>query len=435
MPAHSIVSDDYSPVVHPDNSDSDDFSDIDSDGSDTTVRSMSTLSSLEVSSFFREVYGRAYPADANIPQFVPLDLGEVVRLELQHYYLKLLLESNYVGPVQSILAPDPTSPRRKRVLDIFTADGTWVQEMASEFPHVDFVSLDMIPLVPHKPRANVSFEVYDVYNGFAELDASFDMVHTRRTVSQIRDYHAFLREVDRVLKPGGLLVFGQLEIEVYEYIPPSPTTVSTPPLHRPTIPNSHPLLASCGPVPRLPFVFPSSLPSPHPSPVVLDRTLAPQPHPDPLFDSECIIPAHQSLPIMSQGMSMLRTSLSTQNCSIYMWRDLPTLLLPTSSLWNPDPDPDTLKPPTTPRGYTSIVPQVHILPNSPWHTLSPRLRAIGELVQQIGTSNWQNFGLLFRSQGLSEAETDRLVSAGSAELVSKDIYKVMRYHTVHAIKI
>lgn len=57
--------------------------------------------------------------------------------------------------------------------------------MATEFPHVDFVSLDMVPLVPHTPRANVIFEVYDVYNGLAEPDASFDMVHTRRTVSQV----------------------------------------------------------------------------------------------------------------------------------------------------------------------------------------------------------------------------------------------------------
>ena len=57
--------------------------------------------------------------------------------------------------------------------------------MASEFPHVEFVSLDIIPLVPHTPRANITYEVYDVYNGFAEPDASFDVVHTRRTVSQV----------------------------------------------------------------------------------------------------------------------------------------------------------------------------------------------------------------------------------------------------------
>ncbi|KAG8741170.1 hypothetical protein FRC10_003215 [Ceratobasidium sp. 414] len=403
--------DDNSPIVYPDSDYTDDFSDVDSDGSDTTARSMSTLSSVEVSSFFREVYGRAYPADQNIPSFVPLDISEAIRLELQHHYLKLLIQSNYFGPVATHLAPDPSTVRRKRVLDIFTADGTWVKEMAAEFEHVDFVSLDVVPLVPHSPCANIAFEVYDVYNGFAEPDASFDIVHTRRTVSQIRDYHAFLREVDRVLKPGGLLLFGQLEVEVYEYLPPTASTNKS------------------------------------------------APYPDPIPPSPQIILAHSSLPVMSRGMSMLRDSLTAQQCSVHMWRDLPALLLPGSTLWqisndsaelfesgpipNATPHPPTEHPPIPglPHsqfahrlGYTSIQSETHILPTSPWHP-SPRLHAIGDLVQQIGVANWHHFGLLFRQHGLSEVEADRLVAAGHAELASIDICKVMRYHTVHATKL
>ncbi|KAF8750863.1 S-adenosyl-L-methionine-dependent methyltransferase [Rhizoctonia solani] len=177
-----------------------DFSDIDSDSSDITTRSMSTLNSLEV--------------------------NKAARLEIQHHYMKLMIGSNYFGPVLEILQPHPT--RRKRVLDVFTADGTWAQEMATEFPHVDFVSLDMIPLVPHAPRPNISFEVYDVYNGLAEPDASFDIVHARRTITQFRDYNSFLREIHRVLKPGGLILFGQVEIEVYEYTSPDQSTPNDP---------------------------------------------------------------------------------------------------------------------------------------------------------------------------------------------------------------
>ncbi|KAG8765285.1 hypothetical protein FRC12_007593 [Ceratobasidium sp. 428] len=124
-PVRGNDEEDNSPIIYPDSDDTEDFSDVDSDGSDTTVRSMSTLSSVEVSSFFREVYGRAYPADQNIPAFVPVDAGEAVRLELQHYYLKLLIQSNYFGPLVSHLSPNPSTARRKRVLDIFTADGTW----------------------------------------------------------------------------------------------------------------------------------------------------------------------------------------------------------------------------------------------------------------------------------------------------------------------
>jgi ubiquinone/menaquinone biosynthesis C-methylase UbiE len=39
-------------------------------------------------------------------------------------------------------------------------------------------------------------------------------------LSQCRDYNSFLREIHRVLKPGGLMLFGQIEIEVYEYTIP-----------------------------------------------------------------------------------------------------------------------------------------------------------------------------------------------------------------------
>lgn len=61
-----------------------------------------------------------------------------------------------------------------------------VREMANNFPHVDFISVDTIPLVPHIPCVNIlGYEVYDVYNGIAELDESFDLVHMRHVVSKV----------------------------------------------------------------------------------------------------------------------------------------------------------------------------------------------------------------------------------------------------------
>ncbi|CAE6433759.1 unnamed protein product [Rhizoctonia solani] len=349
-----------------------DFSDVDSDSSDTTARSISTLNSLEVNSYFREVYGRAYPADRNIPAFVPLDNGEAARLEIQHHYMKLMTGSNYFGPVREILQPHPT--RRKRVLDVFTADGTWAQEMATEFPHVDFVSLDMIPLVPHTPRPNISFEVYDVYNGFAEPEASFDIVHTRRTVTQI-------------------------EIEVYEY----------------TIPDQS-------------------------SPDVPKDTLLPGPH---------VILAKHSLPVMTHGMHLLRKSLEAQLVRVNMWRELPELIARGSSLWNSQPREHEMKfdgIQTSPHfmdslctrpvlGFKDIVSQVHIYPTTGWHQ-SPRLRALGEIVQQTGEWSWRNFGLLFRqSELMDEKQATELIEAGQKERTSRDIRQVMRYHTIFATKI
>ena len=56
------------------------------------------------------------------------------------------------------------------------------QEVSREFPDVDFVSVDSSPLTPHNARPNVVFEVYDLYNGIAEPDDSFDVVHMRHAV-------------------------------------------------------------------------------------------------------------------------------------------------------------------------------------------------------------------------------------------------------------
>jgi hypothetical protein len=55
------------------------------------------------------------------------------------------------------------------------------QEMAAEFPHCDITSVDIAPITPHVPRANITFEIYDLYAGVAEPDESFDYVSCRHT--------------------------------------------------------------------------------------------------------------------------------------------------------------------------------------------------------------------------------------------------------------
>ncbi|KAG8682609.1 hypothetical protein FRC09_016651, partial [Ceratobasidium sp. 395] len=105
-------------------------------------------------------------------------------------------------------------------LDIITVEGSWVQEMAQEFPHVDFLSVDNVPLTPHIPRSNITFEVYDLYNGIVAPDESFDIVHMRQTTAHLRNAKDLIRDVHRVLKPGGLLLFGDSELDAFDGLDP-----------------------------------------------------------------------------------------------------------------------------------------------------------------------------------------------------------------------
>ncbi|KAG8746022.1 hypothetical protein FRC10_006361 [Ceratobasidium sp. 414] len=184
--------------------------------------SAETLASSEVHSkyYFHEVKGRMFPSDANVAINLPTDSTEIQRCIDHHKVIKMLLGSNYWGPVQQVLAPTPGEGERKQVLDMVTAEGSWAQEMAQQFPHVDFLSIDNVPLMAHVPRSNIVFEVYDLYNGIAAPDASFDMVHMRQATAHLRNPKDLIRDIYRILKPGGLFLFGDSELNAFDGLDP-----------------------------------------------------------------------------------------------------------------------------------------------------------------------------------------------------------------------
>ncbi|QRW06887.1 methyltransferase domain protein [Ceratobasidium sp. AG-Ba] len=162
------------------------------------------------------VQGRMFPADANVAISLPQDSAELQRCLNHHRVFKMVLRSNYWGPVEQVLAPIPGQLERKRVLDMVTAEGSWVQEMAQQFPHVDFLSVDNVPLTAHIPRPNIEFEVYDLFNGIVAPDESFDMIHIRQSTAHIRNPTELIRELYRVLKPGGLLLFVDSQLDIFD---------------------------------------------------------------------------------------------------------------------------------------------------------------------------------------------------------------------------
>ncbi|QRV93173.1 methyltransferase domain protein [Ceratobasidium sp. AG-Ba] len=186
--------------------------------SSASSSTVDTLASSQLPDYFTEMHGRMFPADSNVAISLPTDSIEVQRCTEQHQILKAFIGSNYWGPVEQVLATTAGQRDRKKVLDMVTAEGSWVQEMAEQFPHVDFLSLDNVPLTSHAPRSNIEFEVYDFYNGIAAPDASFDMVHLRLAMMHLTNPKDVIRDIYRVLKPGGLLLFADTEMASYNAV-------------------------------------------------------------------------------------------------------------------------------------------------------------------------------------------------------------------------
>lgn len=102
----------------------------------------------------------------------------------------------------------------KRVLDIGTGDGTYALEAAAQGAKVTGLDPDPEMLSAAERRAEgrqlqIGFQLGRV-EAIPLADASFDVVFAVTVMCFVSDTGAALREMSRVLVPGGLLVLGEL---------------------------------------------------------------------------------------------------------------------------------------------------------------------------------------------------------------------------------
>jgi ubiquinone/menaquinone biosynthesis C-methylase UbiE len=135
---------------------------------------------------------RTTAAEAGTYMF-PNHPGEIDRLDIQHYALRLTLGSNYLAPIHR-----PTT-----ILDSGSGTGQWAYEVGAEFPDALIVGFDLQSTKPGPPP-NFRFVNGNLLQGLPFADGQFDFVHQRLLIPAVplRSWAALLDELVRVARPG-----------------------------------------------------------------------------------------------------------------------------------------------------------------------------------------------------------------------------------------
>ncbi|WP_207389288.1 class I SAM-dependent methyltransferase [Marinobacter halodurans] len=100
-------------------------------------------------------------------------------------------------------------PPEGRVLDVGCGTGILLQKLARQYPRAQLAGVDPVPAMLSVARERVTAST-ELHTGWAEAlpfeDQSFDAVVSCNMFHYVRDPQRALREMGRVLRPGGRLL-------------------------------------------------------------------------------------------------------------------------------------------------------------------------------------------------------------------------------------
>jgi len=212
---------------HPDDSFSDADSDIFSTRSaatsetsfDASIRPSSpapsvysVTSSIRAASY-RHEYGRGVNNYSEVYK-LPADDEELDRLDKQHEMLKKIMGA-YPQPMAEVMADD-TPGETKFVLDLGCGSGSWILDVARDFPHCQAVAVDLVPMQTVDLPPNCRSEVDDINIGLQHFYGDFNVVHARLVSSGIKDFPTLIDHISQCLRPGGLMELLEFDFRVYD---------------------------------------------------------------------------------------------------------------------------------------------------------------------------------------------------------------------------
>ncbi|CAG8549096.1 6685_t:CDS:2 [Acaulospora morrowiae] len=159
----------------------------------------------------RLIDGRKFHNVENSRYMMPCDDDEWERLHVQHYICRQTWKGNYSAPMNERLITGGAL-----VLDAGCGPGTWVIEMANEFPRSHFTGIDLSQVCPREQKPeNVNFLTHNLLDGLPYNDNTFDFIHMRYLISAFseKEWKMIIKELVRVTKIGGTLEIMEDEIE------------------------------------------------------------------------------------------------------------------------------------------------------------------------------------------------------------------------------
>ncbi|KAI8993612.1 S-adenosyl-L-methionine-dependent methyltransferase [Pilobolus umbonatus] len=141
----------------------------------------------------------------NSAYWLPNDDEEMDRLIGQHFAIKTLFNGNIY---HSIINTLDMENQPANILDIGCGPGTWIMDVATEYPLSQFTGVDMCDIFPTNVRpSNVNFEVGNLLDGLDYPDNTFDFINARLFIIALKkeEWVVVMKEAYRLLKPGGFL--------------------------------------------------------------------------------------------------------------------------------------------------------------------------------------------------------------------------------------
>jgi ubiquinone/menaquinone biosynthesis C-methylase UbiE len=142
---------------------------------------------------------------------IALDDNEIDRLQIQHHLFRALWRENFNSPIKNKLKAGGF-----HVLDVGCGPGTWICDMATDFPSSKFKGIDIETVFPTQKPTNIIFEKANVLTGLPYSDNTFDFVRMSSMILVFTEAEWRTKvfvELLRVLKPGGYLELEDGDIE------------------------------------------------------------------------------------------------------------------------------------------------------------------------------------------------------------------------------